>query len=61
MGSVIVGTLGLVVVLAVFLLAIWALGHQRRQYPPGTRIPTDEERRAEPKGSAWTHQGREGL
>ena len=61
MANAIVGILGLIVVLAVIILAIWALRHQSRQYPPGTRIPTDEERRAEPRGSASTHQGREPL
>jgi hypothetical protein len=61
MTTTIFGLLGLVIVLVAFILAIWALRHQSRQYPPGTRIPTEEERRAEPRGSAWTHQGREPL
>ena len=51
----IAGTLGLILILAGFVGAFWALHRQRRQYPTGTRIPMDEERKTEPgRWTGWT-------
>jgi hypothetical protein len=50
--------LGLIVILAVIPLGIWALRRQGRQYPKGTQIATDEERKQEPgRWTGWTRGG----
>jgi hypothetical protein len=55
MGSAIIGTLALVVILAGIIGGVWALRYQSRQYPTGTRIPMDEERKSEPgRWTGWT-------
>jgi hypothetical protein len=60
MVETVAGILGLIVILAGIPLGIWALRRQSRQYPKGTRIPMDEERKS---GLRWTgmwHRGGSG-
>jgi hypothetical protein len=53
----IIGTLALIVIVAGIVLGFWAVRHQSRQYPPGTRIPMDEERKSEPRWTGMWHRG----
>lgn len=51
----IAGTIGLGLIIAGVIGGFWALRRQSRQYPTGTRIPMDEERKAEPgRWTGWT-------
>jgi hypothetical protein len=55
MADTIAGAAGLVVILAGIIGGIWALRHQSRQYPTGTKIEMDEERKSEPgRWTGWT-------
>jgi uncharacterized protein YneF (UPF0154 family) len=60
MAGTLLGILGLIVILVGIIMGIWALRHQSRQYPKGTRIPMDEERKAEPRWTGWTQGGGHG-
>jgi hypothetical protein len=60
MVETIAGILGLVVILGGVILGIWTLRHQSRQYPKGTRIPMDEQRKSEARSSAWMTGGGRG-
>ena len=53
--DLIFGSLALVVILVGVIGGLCALRHQGRQYPTGTRIPMDEERKSEPgRWTGWT-------
>jgi hypothetical protein len=55
MAGTLIGVMSLVVILAGLIGGIWALRRHSRQYPKGTRIPMDEERKAEPgRWTGWT-------
>jgi hypothetical protein len=56
----IAGILGLVVIGGAVILGIWALRHQNRQYPKGSRTRSDEERKSESRSSAWMNLGGRG-
>ena len=59
--DLIFGSLALAVILAGIIGGFWALRHQSRQYPTGTRIPMDEERKSEPgRWTGWTQGGGHG-
>jgi len=62
MADTIIATLGLIVILSVIALGVWALRYQSRQYPKGTRIAMDEERKREPgRWTGWTRGPGDGL
>jgi hypothetical protein len=60
MAEVIIGTLALIVILAGIALGFWALRRQSRQYPKGTRIPMDEDKKSQARSSAWMSGGGRG-